>query len=126
MPGLSRRSASPDFKPLLAGCGQRKPGLRPKYTREGVRQYNRSEPASAFLPVPPSRASTPDMPEQLRIRRRAMSETITRRDTLRGGFAAISALALVPEWIFPALADDEIDVPFTDIPKTFNPGNPNS
>ncbi len=55
-----------------------------------------------------------------------MSETITRRDTLRGGLAAISAMALVPEWGFPALADDEIDVPFTDIPKTFNPSNPNS
>jgi DMSO/TMAO reductase YedYZ molybdopterin-dependent catalytic subunit len=55
-----------------------------------------------------------------------MSERMTRRDTLRSGLAALSAIAVVPEWAFPALADGETDVPFTDIPKTFNPSNPNS
>ncbi len=45
---------------------------------------------------------------------------ITRRDSLRFGLAALSAVAL------PALAEDEAEVPFTDIPKTFNPNNPNS
>jgi DMSO/TMAO reductase YedYZ molybdopterin-dependent catalytic subunit len=41
--------------------------------------------------------------------------------------AAASVLALVPDWAIPARAQDETDVPFTDIPKTFNPGaNPNA
>jgi DMSO/TMAO reductase YedYZ molybdopterin-dependent catalytic subunit len=47
----------------------------------------------------------------------------TRRATLRTGLAA-SALALMPEWALPALAEGETDVPFTDIPKNFNPNNP--
>jgi len=56
-----------------------------------------------------------------------MSEQITRRETFRRGLAATSVLALVPDWAMPALAQDEVDVPFTDIPKTFNPGaNPNA
>src|SRR5581483_3189229 len=38
--------------------------------------------------------------------------------------AAASLLASLPG--VPALAEDETDVPFTDIPKTFNPNNPNS
>jgi DMSO/TMAO reductase YedYZ molybdopterin-dependent catalytic subunit len=35
-----------------------------------------------------------------------------------------SVLALVPEWALPALARGDEDVPFTDIPATFNPNNP--
>ncbi len=52
------------------------------------------------------------------------SAKLTRRDTLRMGLAASSVLALVPDWAVPALAQDETDVPFTDIPKTFNPNGP--
>jgi DMSO/TMAO reductase YedYZ molybdopterin-dependent catalytic subunit len=51
---------------------------------------------------------------------------LTRRETLRRGLAATSLLALVPDWAVPAVAQDETDVPFTDIPKNFNPNNPNS
>jgi sulfane dehydrogenase subunit SoxC len=41
--------------------------------------------------------------------------------------AAASVLAFIPDWAMPARADDEVDVPFTDLPKGFNPGtNPNS
>src|SRR5260370_14912668 len=53
-----------------------------------------------------------------------MPEQITRRETLRKGLAAASLLAFVPEWATPALAEGETDVPFTDIPATFNPNNP--
>jgi len=56
-----------------------------------------------------------------------MSEQMTRRETFRRGLAATSVLALIPDWAMPALAQDEGDVPFTDIPKNFNPGaNPNA
>ena len=56
-----------------------------------------------------------------------MPDQLTRRDTIRKGFAAAGVLALVPDWALPALADDEVEVPFTDIPKGFSPGaNPNS
>jgi DMSO/TMAO reductase YedYZ molybdopterin-dependent catalytic subunit len=50
-----------------------------------------------------------------------MPEQISRRDTLRRGLAATSLLALAPEWAMPALAQDETDIPFTDLPKNFNP-----
>jgi DMSO/TMAO reductase YedYZ molybdopterin-dependent catalytic subunit len=51
---------------------------------------------------------------------------MTRRDTLKTGLTA-SALALIAELAIPALAEDEVDVPFTDLPKNFNPGaNPNA
>ena len=50
----------------------------------------------------------------------------TRRETLKRGLAAAGLLAFVPEWATPALAQGEVDVPFTDIPKNFNPNNPNS
>jgi DMSO/TMAO reductase YedYZ molybdopterin-dependent catalytic subunit len=50
---------------------------------------------------------------------------MTRRETLRRGAAAAAALALIPEWAVPALAQGEVDVPFTDIPMTFNPNPPN-
>jgi DMSO/TMAO reductase YedYZ molybdopterin-dependent catalytic subunit len=45
---------------------------------------------------------------------------MTRRDTLRLGAATAGLLALVPEWALPALAQGETDVPFTDIPASFN------
>ena len=51
-----------------------------------------------------------------------MSHAMTRRDTLKRGLAAAATLALVPEWALPALAQGEVDVPFTDIPATFNTG----
>jgi DMSO/TMAO reductase YedYZ molybdopterin-dependent catalytic subunit len=49
-----------------------------------------------------------------------MATELTRRETLKRGLAAAGALALVPEWTLPALAQGEVDVPFTDIPATFN------
>ena len=33
----------------------------------------------------------------------------------------MAALAVVPEWALPALAQGDVDVPFTDIPDNFNP-----
>jgi DMSO/TMAO reductase YedYZ molybdopterin-dependent catalytic subunit len=51
-----------------------------------------------------------------------MYKAITRRDSLKGALAAMGAVALIPEWAFPALADGDTDVPFTDLPKPFNPG----
>jgi DMSO/TMAO reductase YedYZ molybdopterin-dependent catalytic subunit len=53
-----------------------------------------------------------------------MTEEITRRETLLRVTAATSLLALVPDWATPALAQSETEVPFTDIPKNFNPNNP--
>ena len=50
-----------------------------------------------------------------------MAESITRRATLKRGLAAAAAFAVIPEWAIPALAQGEVDVPFTDIPATFNP-----
>ena len=47
---------------------------------------------------------------------------ITRRESLRAALAASGVLALVPDWAVPALAQGETDVPFTDLPKNFNPG----
>jgi DMSO/TMAO reductase YedYZ molybdopterin-dependent catalytic subunit len=55
-----------------------------------------------------------------------MAEQLTRRETLRRGLAATSLLAFVPEWATPALAQGETDVQFTDIPKNYNPNNPNA
>jgi len=56
-----------------------------------------------------------------------MPERLTRRETFLKGFAVSSLLASLPNWALPALADDEVDVAFTDLPKGFNPGaNPNS
>ena len=54
-----------------------------------------------------------------------MAVEMTRRQTLKRGLAAAGALALVPEWALPALAQGETDVPFTDIPPTFNFSPPN-
>ena len=53
-----------------------------------------------------------------------MSEQVTRRETLRRALAATSLLALAPDLATPALAQGETEVPFTDIPATFNPGKP--
>jgi DMSO/TMAO reductase YedYZ molybdopterin-dependent catalytic subunit len=50
-----------------------------------------------------------------------MVNGMTRRDTLKRGIAAAGALALVPDWALPALAQSDVDVPFTDIPATFIP-----
>jgi len=53
-----------------------------------------------------------------------MSDHFTRRETLRKGLAATSLLALMRQWALPALADGEVDVPFTDLPASlinFNP-----
>src|SRR5690242_14966596 len=53
--------------------------------------------------------------------RRMMSDPITRRETVRRGLAATSLLALLPEWAIPALGEEEVVVPFTDLPANFNP-----
>jgi DMSO/TMAO reductase YedYZ molybdopterin-dependent catalytic subunit len=53
-----------------------------------------------------------------------MPQNLTRRETLRKGLAATSLLALLPDWEIPALAEGEVDVPFTDIPSTFKTVNP--
>ncbi len=44
---------------------------------------------------------------------------MTRRETLRLGLATTAGLALIPEWAIPALAQGEVDVPFTDFPANF-------
>jgi DMSO/TMAO reductase YedYZ molybdopterin-dependent catalytic subunit len=49
-----------------------------------------------------------------------MVNPMTRRETLKRGLVAAGVLAL-PDWLVPALAQGEVDVPFTDIPATFNP-----
>ena len=55
-----------------------------------------------------------------------MPTQMTRRETLKRGFAATSFLAFSGKWAAPALAQGEEDVPFTDLPKNFNPSaNPN-
>src|SRR5687768_11310350 len=53
-----------------------------------------------------------------------MAGDMTRRETLKRTMAAAAAVALVPEWALPALAQGEVDVPFTDIPESFNPAPP--
>jgi DMSO/TMAO reductase YedYZ molybdopterin-dependent catalytic subunit len=48
--------------------------------------------------------------------------TTSRRDVLKTGLAAAGlGLMGVPDWVLPALAQDETLVPFTDVPATFNP-----
>ena len=51
-------------------------------------------------------------------------QKLTRRETFQRGLAAATVLATLPKWATPALAQGETDVPFTDIPATFNPSNP--
>ena len=46
----------------------------------------------------------------------------TRRDILRGGLAVAGLGVLgLPDWVLPALAQGEVDVPFADFPANFNP-----
>lgn len=47
---------------------------------------------------------------------------VTRRETMKRVLAAAGAVALVPEWALPALAQGEVDVPFLDVPATFSTG----
>jgi DMSO/TMAO reductase YedYZ molybdopterin-dependent catalytic subunit len=54
-----------------------------------------------------------------------MAGDMTRRETLKRGLTAAGVLALVPEWALPALAQGDVDVPFTDIPAAFNPNPAN-
>src|SRR5262252_7241230 len=54
-----------------------------------------------------------------------MPDQITRRESLKRSFAAAGVLAFA-DFALPALAQDEVDVPFTDIPANFNPANPNA
>jgi DMSO/TMAO reductase YedYZ molybdopterin-dependent catalytic subunit len=51
-----------------------------------------------------------------------MAQQATRRETLRMGLTAAGLLAFIPEWAVPALAQDEVEVPFTDLPANYNPG----
>jgi DMSO/TMAO reductase YedYZ molybdopterin-dependent catalytic subunit len=44
---------------------------------------------------------------------------LTRRDTLRLGLMTAAGMALVPDWAVPALAQGEVDVPFTDYPANY-------
>jgi DMSO/TMAO reductase YedYZ molybdopterin-dependent catalytic subunit len=53
-----------------------------------------------------------------------MSDHQTRRETFKKGLAAAGLLALTRPWPLPALAEGEVDVPFTDLPPSlvnFNP-----
>src|SRR5688500_8957882 len=48
--------------------------------------------------------------------------TTSRRDVLKTGLAAAGlGIMGVPDWVLPALAQDETLVAFTDVPATFNP-----
>ena len=53
-----------------------------------------------------------------------MSEELSRRETLKRAMAAATVLAL-PDWMLPVLAQGEVDVPFTDVPDSFTPRDPN-
>src|SRR5262245_49090928 len=57
---------------------------------------------------------------QQRRREAGMSGELSRRETLKQAMALAAALS-VPDWVLPALAQGEVDVPFTDVPDTFNP-----
>lgn len=49
-----------------------------------------------------------------------MASEVTRRDVIKGSLAAAGLGVLgIPEWAFPALAQGETLVPFTDIPENF-------
>ncbi|HEY4364129.1 MAG TPA: molybdopterin-dependent oxidoreductase [Bryobacteraceae bacterium] len=49
-----------------------------------------------------------------------MPEQASRREALRKGLTAAGVLAFLSEFELPALAQGEVDVPFTDIPANFN------
>jgi DMSO/TMAO reductase YedYZ molybdopterin-dependent catalytic subunit len=57
----------------------------------------------------------------MRQTRDAMDE-MTRRDTLKFGLTTAAGLVLIPEWVLPALAQGEVDVPLTDYPANFVTG----
>lgn len=67
-----------------------------------------------------------DLEEPDSLGRWTVAQRISRRETLRRGLTATGLLTLVPEWAIPSLAQGETEVPFTDIPETFNPNNPNA
>jgi DMSO/TMAO reductase YedYZ molybdopterin-dependent catalytic subunit len=52
-----------------------------------------------------------------------MPDQISRRDTLKRGLAAASFLALATDWSVPALAEGEMDIPFTDYPASYKPNS---
>lgn len=52
-----------------------------------------------------------------------MPNSISRREALRNSLTAAGAIAMISEWALPALAQGEVDVPFTDLPANFNPGD---
>ncbi len=54
-----------------------------------------------------------------------MLQTMSRRETLKKGLTAAGLMALLPDWAVPAAAQDEQDVPFTDIAPTFRPTSAN-
>ena len=50
-----------------------------------------------------------------------MVQKISRREVLKGSIAAAGLAAMgIPEWTLPALAQNEVLVPFTDVPPNFN------
>ncbi len=56
-----------------------------------------------------------------------MSHETTRRTLMKQGLALAGLGALgIPEWSLPALAQDEVPVPFTDVPDGFGEPNPES
>src|SRR5579863_3325099 len=56
-----------------------------------------------------------------------MPQQITRRLSLKTGLAATGLLAFVTDWAVPALAEGDLDIPFTDYPKDYKVnGNPNA
>lgn len=55
-----------------------------------------------------------------------MLEPVTRRESLKRGLA-MSGLFALADWVMPAMAEGEMDIPFTDYPASYNPnGNPNA
>jgi DMSO/TMAO reductase YedYZ molybdopterin-dependent catalytic subunit len=52
-----------------------------------------------------------------------MLEQISRRETLKRGLTATSLLALATNWNVPALAEGEMDIPFTDYPANYKPNS---
>jgi DMSO/TMAO reductase YedYZ molybdopterin-dependent catalytic subunit len=53
-----------------------------------------------------------------------MAKEIMRREALLRGLAVTGLLGLAPDAVKRALAQGDTDVPFTDIPATFNPNRP--
>jgi len=50
-----------------------------------------------------------------------MLESTTRRILLKNGLTAVGITMLAPPWLLPAVPDEEVVVPFTDLPDTFPP-----